>query len=435
MPRVIPKAQTREFQEELDRRRYEDAKREASRSGRSVEDILVDQEAENAWTRDYQERMAEAAMRLEEKRQGVYRPGGPHSYFRDLIADTLARNHARRLEDATFGASDSARIGSEVGELFAAIDSIDEVRARLASVAPSVEQRDVTSADPGAATFLGPDYLGELFNTAARAEASLAGALGLQPMPEGVKQIDIPRIDTGTSATVAATEGSNVSETDFDGATQPGKIGVISGRSDLSIQAAEWMEPSFDVVLAKDLGKAIGASLDAQLIAGTNANGQTLGLANVTGIKTVAYTDASATTQEFIGKTWAAYDQIANGGQGTASPDEYMTVIHPRRLAWLYANPQNAQTIEPRVPGRIVPCAGLRTALGAGTNEDEAYVILPAELPVFASSPVSIVVDENSLSGTMQIRLVAYRAVATGFGRAPAAICRISGTGMVAPSL
>ena len=35
----------------------------------------------------------------------------------------------------------------------------------------------------------------------------------------------------------------------------------------------------------------------------------------------------------------------------------------------------------------------------------------------------------------MQIRLVAYRAVATGFGRAPAAICRISGTGMTAPTL
>jgi HK97 family phage major capsid protein len=421
MPRVIPN-------EELGRRRYESAEEESAQTGESVYDIM----ARRNW-RERSRAEARAQFRAEKKSDGAYKPDGEHSYFRDVIADAMARSHSQRVEDATFGAADMARLGAGVGEFFAGVGSIEEVRARLATV-PSVEKRDVTSADPGATSFLGPGYLGELFNTAARAEASLAQALGLQPIPPGVKQIDIPRLDTGASAAVPATEGANVSETDIDAASQAGKIGIIAGRSDLSIQAAEWMDPSFDAVIAKDLGKAIGAALDAQLIAGSNASNQTLGLATVTGIKTVAYTDASATTQEFLGKTWAAYDQIANGGQGTADPDEYLTVLHPRRLAWLYANAQNAQTIEPRVPGRIVPCAGLRTTLGGGT-EDEAYVILPAELPVFASPSVSIIVDENSLSGTMQVRLVAYRAVATGFGRAPAAVCRISGTGMIAPVL
>ncbi len=422
MPRVISN-------EELAKRRYESMEEESRQTGESIWDIM----ARRNW-RERSREEARAQFRASTKSNGVYKPDGEHSYFRDLIADTMARSHSQRVEDATFGASDVARLGAGVGELFAAVGSIEEVQARLATVA-SVEKRDVTSADPGAAAFLGPGYLGELFNTAARAEASLAGALGLQPIPPGVKQIDIPRLDTGASAAVPATEGANVSETDVDGASQPGKIGIISGRSDLSIQAAEFMDPSFDSVIAKDLGKAIGSALDAQLIAGTNANNQTLGLATVTGIKSISYTDASATSQEFIGKCWAAYDAIANGGQGTASPDAYMTVLHPRRLAWLYANPQNAQSLDPRVPGRIVPCAGLRTALGASTSEDESFVLLPAELPVFASSPVSIVVDENSLSGTMQIRLVAYRAVATGFGRAPGAIARISGTGMIAPVL
>jgi HK97 family phage major capsid protein len=426
MPRVIPKAN----QEEVFRRRYEAAEDEARRTGESFWDVFQ--------RHDWQDRARverREGFRARRESNGVYRPDGEHSYFRDLIADALQRGHAQRVEDATFGATDMARLGAGVGEFFAGVGSVEEARARLATVKTNVEQRDVTSVDPGAATFLGPGYLGELFNTAARAEATLTQAFGLQPLPQGVKQIDIPRLDTGTSAAVPATEGSNVSETDVDAASQAGKIGIISGRSDLSIQAAEWMDPSFDSVLAKDLGKAIGAAMDAQLIAGTNANNQTLGLAAVTGIKTVAYTDASATSQEFIAKTWAAYDQIANGGQGTASPDAYLTVMHPRRLAWLYANAQNAQSVEPLVPGRIVPCAGLRTALGASTSEDEAFVLLPAELPVFASSPVSIIVDENSLSGNMQIRLVAYRAVATGFGRAPAAIARISGTGMIAPVL
>jgi hypothetical protein len=51
---------------------------------------------------------------------------------------------------------------------------------------------------------------------------------------------------------------------------------------------------------------------------------------------------------------WAAYDQIANGGQGVADPEAYLTVVHPRRLISLYHNPQGSQSIEPRVPGRLV---------------------------------------------------------------------------------
>jgi hypothetical protein len=74
-----------------------------------------------------------------------------------------------------------------------------------------------------------------------------------------------------------------------------------------------------------------------------------------------------------------------------------------------------------------------RTNQGGGT-EDEAFVLLAAELPVFLG-PIRLVVDAEGLSGTMQVQIVASRFVATGFGRAPAAICRVSGTGLVAPAL
>lgn len=137
---------------------------------------------------------------------------------------------------------------------------------------------------------------------------------------------------------------------------------------DFSIQALEWADPQADISIAADLGKAIGAAIDAQLVAGSNASGQMLGFANVTGIKTVAWTDASPTSQEFVGQVWKAYDQIANGGQGIAGP-------------------------------------------------------------------VRVIVDDESLSGNMQVRVTAYRMLASGFGRAPAAICRLSGTGLIAPVL
>jgi hypothetical protein len=173
------------------------------------------------------------------------------------------------------------------------------------------------------------------------------------------------------SAAVQATEGSEVSEANVDGATQAGKIASVAGHVDLSLQALEWSGPDTDAALAQDLGKAIGSAIDVQLVAGSNSSGQTLGLANVTGIKTVSWTDASPTSAEFVGQCWEGYDQIANGGEGIADPDNYIVVMHPRRLAWAYNNVQNAQVIPPGVPGRIVACAGLRINLGAGTNEDE----------------------------------------------------------------
>jgi hypothetical protein len=107
----------------------------------------------------------------------------------------------------------------------------------------------------------------------------------------------------------------------------------------------------------------------------------------VTGIKTVTATDASPTAQEVIAKFWTAYDQIANGGYGVADVDRYAVLVHPRRLAFLYNNAQGSQTIEPRVPGRLVPSAALRTNLGASTSEDECILLVPDELRISASRP------------------------------------------------
>jgi hypothetical protein len=355
----------------------------------------------------------------------IYGKGSPYSYFADLAHDQLARRTVLANDGAAIDRGDPFPAGQRPGTL-------EDARARLATV----EKRDVTSGDPGALSFLGPGYIGDAFNTAARPEGSLATALGIQPLPEGVRRIDIPRWDTGASAAVPSPEGSNVSQTDVDAASQAGNIGTVAGRQTLSVQGAEFMDPAVDVALGRELGNAVAQALDAQLIAGTNANQQTLGLAAVTGIKSVVWTDASPTSQEFVGQTWKAYNEIAGttGGQGTASPDEYITVMHPRRLAWSYHNPQNAQSIAPAVPDRIVPCASLRTNLGAGTNEDEVFVLSAAELPVYATS-VRLLIDEESVSGNMQIRVVAYAMVGTGFGRAPGAISRISGSGLIAPAL
>jgi hypothetical protein len=56
------------------------------------------------------------------------------------------------------------------------------------------------------------------------------------------------------------------------------------------------------------------------------------------------------------------------------------------------------------------------------------------ELPYFTEPP-RLTVDVEGMANTLQVRFIPLQAIATGFGRAPSAICRVSGTALVAPSL
>jgi hypothetical protein len=101
---------------------------------------------------------------------------------------------------------------------------------------------------------------------------------------------------------------------------------------------------------------------------------------------------------------------------------------------------------EPEVPA-LPPIAGLKELIRlayirvGGCDEApvgivgrEAFVLLPSELPVFLDPP-RVIVDQQGMANTLQVRFIPLQPVASGFGRAPSAICRISGTAFVAPSL
>ena len=130
----------------------------------------------------------------------------------------------------------------------------------------------MTSAATGADSFLGPNFIGSKINSAARAEASLATALGLEPLPQGVKEVLIPRFQTGASAAVQATEGTEAAESNIDGDTQ-GKIAAVAGHVDLSIQALEFGGSELDSAIAQDLGKASTRSGFAEGAQAASASG------------------------------------------------------------------------------------------------------------------------------------------------------------------
>jgi hypothetical protein len=373
----------------------------------------------------------------------VYGPTSQLSFFRDLCEVRLAQRRAERAAQDPVKApilqgrdpGDPLRSRLDLFQPNPTHGTLEDARQRLATVA---EQRDVTSADPGVAAFLpagSPSFVADRFARSAAAQARMAGVLEVRPLPEpGTLKIEVPRIDTGPSVAIQAAEGSTaVSETDMDAANPipSSPIALIAGQNDVSRVTLERAK-SLDAALAADLGAKVGALFDTQVTSGTGTYPQTLGLANVSGIIAVTYTDASATSQELTSKIWSAFQSLADPstGFGISDPAEYITVLHPRTFAMLAAGVgSTAPSIQmPVLPGTVVQCGGLRTTLGGSTNETEAYVLVRSE-SFLCAGPVTFDVFEEIGSSTLNVRVQARQMMGAAVMRNPKSIARLSGTG------
>jgi hypothetical protein len=361
------------------------------------------------------------------------------SFWYDLV---LERDAEQRVQQ---GLSNPAVAGRNPGvpsdpaldhQLAAARERLATVRQFDRYELDRRAQRDLTSSGfiPAAGS---PMFIAEMFATAARARAGLAAALPQQPLPQQGDHIELPRLATGAAVAVAASENSPVQETDPTSSLASSNKALISGQVDVSRLLLQFSRPGIDEVLSADLGADNGQKLDAQLISGTNANGQTQGMAGLSGISAVTFTSGTPTASATISKIWQAWQAIVDAGGGPPQPgDGYLVVVAPRRAAALGADAgqTSATPVLPSLPGRLVVSPGIRQNLGAGTNEDEVFVIARDEVFIGLSRP-AFAVYEQVASSTLTVRLQARQYVAAMFARQPKAIARISGTGLVAPTL
>jgi hypothetical protein len=362
------------------------------------------------------------------------------SFWHDLLVE---RESAERAQRAIFSPALRGRDQGDPNnptadrELAGARERLRTVRELNRHELERLAQRDLTSAGfiPAAGA---PMFIAEQFAAAARARAGLAAALRQEPLPAQGDHIETPRLATGAAVAVVASENAAVQETDPTSALASSNKALVSGQVDVSRQLLEFSKPGIDSVLALDLGNDTGLKIDQQLISGTNANGQTLGLATVSGINTVTYTSGTPTAAALASKCWAAFQAIADSGGGPSQPgpDNYLVVVAPRRAAALGADQgqTSATPVLPSLPGQLVVTSGIRQNLGAGTNEDEVFVIARAEVFVALARPVFQVFEQVG-SGTQTVRLQARQYVALMAARQPKAIARISGTGLTPPVL
>jgi hypothetical protein len=311
-----------------------------------------------------------------------------------------------------------------------------------------LETRDISTTVTAGGNFVPPNYLGEFYAEFAREGRPFADILPKQPLMTTGMSITIPRITTGTTVIVSQTENSTApAETNLVEALLTVPVRTVAGMQDLSQQLFDRADPGMDQVIFNDLRSAYDMYLDTQLIQGTGANGQHLGIRAVSSPNTVTYTDASPTAAELLPKLYDGVQQIHTN---RFAPPTHI-LFHPRRSAFLASNLSSTfplfqqgsfnRGVGAQDIGQIVGPLGLRevadanigTTYGAATNEDEIYVIRALDMLLF-EGPLQTRVYPEVGSGTLTVRLMLWAYSAFASARFPKSISIVSGTGLAAPT-
>lgn len=295
-----------------------------------------------------------------------------------------------------------------------------------------------------------PQYLTDMVAPAAAAARPFADICMKHPLPPAGTTVNISRITTATSA-AAQTENNAASETNIDDTLLTETMFTVAGQQTLSRQAIDRGVGTEDVTL-NDLVRRYNTALDSKLI-----NDSTTGLTNVAG--SVAYTDASPTAAELYPKILSAQAALEAVMLDQGVGDLY-AVMHSRRWAWMQSQVGStwpfiaqpgypvqsgganfatgyAQGVRGVLPNgiKVIVDNNIATNLGAGTNEDEIYVVNAAELHLWEDPNAPLFIRaEQTLAASLGVLLVVYGYAAYSFRRYTNGHQKIAGTGLVTPT-
>ena len=304
--------------------------------------------------------------------------------------------------------------------------------------------------------FAPPLWLVSEYVKLARPARVAADLFDKQELPAGVASVNVPRVATGTTVAIQTTQNTALSQTDLTTNSLTAGVTTIGGKQVVSLQLLEQSAIPFDRVIMEDLALAYAGALDVQALTGAGTSGALRGLGSAAGLTVQTYTQASpavAGTGQFYSMVAQAISKVY--GTRYLAPDTIL--MHPRRWAWITAafDTQNRPLVVPAAvafnpvatddvnaaQGAVGQLQGLAVYtdpnlpinLGAGTNQDPAYVfrrndIKLWESPVKAESFNATYAD----SASVLFRLYAYAALIPD--RYGSSIVQINGTGMVTPT-
>lgn len=320
-----------------------------------------------------------------------------------------------------------------------------------------VERGDQLRANTTSANFAGlivPQYLTDLYAPKAKASRPFADACRQHPLPASGNTVTISRITTSTTTAVRSDETSAVSETNIDNDTALDiSVQEIAGAQSLSRKSVSRGTGVDDVVM-QDLFSSYATTLDSTLI-----NQGTTGLSAVA--TAVTFTSGSPTAALLYPKLLQGIGEV-EAALLDQDPNATAVVMHSRRWAWVQSQlsstfPLIAQQsfglnfsaggvandsgygsgVRGVLPSGapVIVDNNIATNLGAGTNQDEIYVVSLAECHLWEdpNAPMMIRTDTGPSMKTNAIDIVVYGFVAYTFSRMPHARA-VGGTGLVTPT-
>jgi HK97 family phage major capsid protein len=301
-----------------------------------------------------------------------------------------------------------------------------------------------------------PAYLTSLAAPLARSgRPTLDFATNQMALPPSGMTLNISRMTTGTSTAIQQTQNTAVSETDADDTLLTINVRTIAGQQDLSRQAIE-RGTGIDSFVIGDLIRSWHTTLDSQVLNGAGTNGTIKGIRN-SGGSAVTFTATTPTVALLYPKLADALQKV----QSNVFTTPTAWIMHPRRLAFLLAgvDGQNRPLVVPAAGGPmnavstgsgtaqygnsgyqllglpIITDASVATDLGAGTNQDEIYLVDGREMHLWEQpgSPFSLRFEATT-AGSLTVKSVVYGYAAFTAERYPLAASIISGTGLAAPT-
>lgn len=311
----------------------------------------------------------------------------------------------------------------------------------------NAEARDISTSATAGGGFVPPLYMGEMWAGAPTPNRAFANAIGSRPLPATGMSITLPRITTQPATAAQSSENNALTETNLVEATVTTPVCTYGGIQDVSVQLLERSDPGIDLVIASELRANYDSKIDAALLSGAGSSGAHRGLANVSAINYVTFTEATPSAANTQAQIYAAISAVASNRY--AQPD--LIVMHPRRAAFL------AQSLSSNVPlfqqgglsqaqgtqdgGFVSTLAGLRVVLdanitttyGSSTNEDQIFVVKSDDLVLFEDA-VRFEAFPETLSAELTVRLRLFAFSAFVSGRYPKSIAQVYGTGLAAPT-
>lgn len=371
-----------------------------------------------------------AEQRAKVTEPDIYEKSGPNSYFKDLFDLTTQRSVA----------------------------AANRLQRHAAFVGESRALGNTNAAGGSGGEFAPPAWLVDEWINLIRPGRVTADLFRHEPVPPGQSSINYPKITGGTTTAVQSTQDTALSQTDMTTGYVSTGFATIGGKQVASQQILDQAGLNFDRVIISDLAADYGQRVGAQVFLGTGTGSGTNSVVNGLGSATIGstqtWTQASPTPAGFYGQAGALLSAFLT--KRLLPPNCW--VMAPRRWYWLASatdgqgrplvvpngnafNTMATQSDASAPAGMVGTFHGLPVYidpqvpinLGAGTNQDNVYLLRTDDLVLFESAP-QVETFREPYADSLGVLFRMYAYVGTILNRHPESIGVLSGTGLVTPT-